>query len=111
MISNDEDAHLAYCHEELLRLAARGHGPAIRRALRRTAVAENVVHREVSLSVMSHMGRLLDWPAVKTVPIAAGIHVMSACERFGGWRRMVRLTMPEQLDALGRPARSTAPVV
>ncbi|NLU73923.1 ferritin-like domain-containing protein [Streptomyces sp. HNM0575] len=111
MISHDEDAHLAYCHEELLRLAARGHEPAIRRSLRRTALAEIVVHREVSLSVMSHMGRLLDWPAVRTVPIAAGIHVMYAYERFGAWRRMVNLTMPEQLNALGQPARSTAPVV
>ncbi|WP_314176708.1 ferritin-like domain-containing protein [Streptomyces winkii] len=111
MISNDEDNHLAYCHEELLRLAASGHEPAIRRSLRRCAMAEIAVHRDVSLAVMSHMGRLLDWPAVRTVPIAAGIHGMYAFERLGGWRRMANLSMPERLDALGEPAKSTAPVV
>ncbi|WP_240957353.1 ferritin-like domain-containing protein [Streptomyces chilikensis] len=36
MISADEDNHLAYCHEELLRLAAAGYGPLIRRTLRET---------------------------------------------------------------------------
>ena len=30
MISNDEDNHLAYCHEELLSLAAAGHADFIR---------------------------------------------------------------------------------
>ncbi len=34
MISQDEDRHLAYCHEELLRFASAGHGPAIRRTPR-----------------------------------------------------------------------------
>ncbi|OEU86131.1 hypothetical protein DB35_09975 [Streptomyces abyssalis] len=112
MISNDEDNHLAYCHEELLRLAAQGHEAAIRRSLRRCALAEVVVHRDVSLAVMSHMGRLLDWPAVKTTALALGIHAMCGFERLGGWRKLVRLTMPERLDALGEQSDvATAPVV
>ncbi|OEV08728.1 hypothetical protein [Streptomyces nanshensis] len=112
MISNDEDNHLAYCHEELLRLTAGGHGAAIQRSLRRTALAEIVVHRDVSLSVMSQMGRLLDWPAVKTASLAAGIHGMFLLERCGRWRHLTELTMPERLDALGtRSEPSTAPVL
>ena len=111
MISNDEDSHLAYCHEELLRLASRGHEATIQRNLRRCALAEIAVHRDVSLSVMSHMGRLLDWPAVKTAPLAAGIHAMYAYERLGGWRRMASLAMPDRRDALGETAPSAAPVL
>jgi len=34
LISNDEDNHLAYCHEELLRLASAGHADTIRNKLR-----------------------------------------------------------------------------
>ena len=34
MISNDEDNHLAYCHEELLRLASAGLADTIQRRLR-----------------------------------------------------------------------------
>ncbi|QPP06062.1 ferritin-like domain-containing protein [Streptomyces bathyalis] len=112
MISNDEDNHLAYCHEELLRLAAQGHEGTIRRNLRQCARAEIVVHREVSLAVMSHMGRLLDWPAIKTASLAVGIHGMYQVERFGGWRKMANLTMPEKLNALGGQADiATTPVI
>ena len=112
MISNDEDNHLAYCHEELLRLAAQGHEGTIRRLLRQCARAEIVVHREVSLAVMSHMGRLLDWPAIKTASLAVGIHGMYQFERFGDWRRMANLTMPEKLNALGeQPDIAATPVV
>jgi hypothetical protein len=62
MISNDEDNHLAYCHEELLRFAAAGHGRAIQRTLRECALAEIRIYRDVSLAVMAHMGRVLGWP-------------------------------------------------
>ncbi|MET9701237.1 ferritin-like domain-containing protein [Streptomyces sp. NPDC006529] len=104
MISADEDNHLAYCHEELLRLAARGHGPAIHRVLRQSALAEIAVYRDVSLAVMGHMGRLLRWPAPKSAALAAGIRSVYAYERFAGWHRMVRLRMPERRDALGAAA-------
>lgn len=56
MISNDEDNHLAYCHEELLRFARAGHGRVIQRTLRACALAEIRVYRDVSLAVMDHMG-------------------------------------------------------
>jgi hypothetical protein len=108
MISDDEDNHLAYCHEELLRLAYAGHGRAIQRALRECALAEIRIYRDVSLAVMDHMGRILGWPRAKSALLAAGIHAVYAYERFAGWRRMVSLRMPERRDALGGPAR-TAP--
>ncbi|MFJ3420246.1 MULTISPECIES: ferritin-like domain-containing protein [unclassified Streptomyces] len=104
MISNDEDNHLAYCHEELLRFAAAGHGRAIQRTLRQCALAEIRIYRDVSLAVMAHMGRVLGWPRAKSAALAAGIHAVYAYERLGGWRRMVSLRMPERRDALGGPA-------
>ncbi|MGW2346286.1 ferritin-like domain-containing protein [Streptomyces sp. NPDC001661] len=104
MISNDEDNHLAYCHEELLRFAYAGHGRAIQRTLRECALAEIAVYRDVSLAVMDHMGRILGWSKPKAAALAAGIHAVYAYERLGGWRRMVSLRMPDRRNALGGPA-------
>ncbi|MGN9795199.1 ferritin-like domain-containing protein [Streptomyces sp. OZ13] len=104
MICDDEANHLAYCHEELLRLAAAGHGRTIQRVLRESALAEIRVHRDVSLAVMAHMGHLLRWPKAKSAALAAGIHAMHAYERLGDWRRMVDLRMPERRGALDGPA-------
>ncbi|WP_327685079.1 ferritin-like domain-containing protein [Streptomyces sp. NBC_00467] len=103
MICDDEDNHLAYCHEELLRLAAEGHGRTIHGVLRESALAEIAVYRDVSLAVMGHMGRLLHWPPAKSAALAAGIHGMYAYERFGGWHRMVGLRMPTRRGALDGP--------
>ncbi|MEV0849072.1 ferritin-like domain-containing protein [Streptomyces sp. NPDC049954] len=104
IISGDEDNHLAYCHEELLRLAGEGHGRTIQRTLRDCARSENRVYRDVSLAVMAHMGRLLGWPRSKAAVLAGAIHASYAYERTHGWRRMVTLRMPERRDALGGPA-------
>ncbi|WP_037670489.1 hypothetical protein [Streptomyces griseus] len=104
MISDDEDNHLAYAHEELLRFAAAGHGRFIQLTLRECALAEIRVYRDVSLAVMDHMGRILGWPGAKSAALAAGIHAVYAWERFAGWRRMVTLQMPQRRDALGGPA-------
>ncbi|MET7763603.1 ferritin-like domain-containing protein [Streptomyces sp. NPDC005393] len=104
MISDDEDNHLAYCHEELLRLAAAGYGRTIQRALRESALVEMDVYKDVSLAVMAHMGRILGWSNAKGGVLAAGIHARYAYERLGGWRRMVSLRMPERRNALGGPA-------
>jgi hypothetical protein len=104
MIGQDEDNHLAYCHEELLRLAAQGHGRTIHTVLRESALAEARVYRGVSLAVMAEMGRLLDWPQWKTGLLAAGVHGLFGYERAGGWRRMVGLRMPERRNALGGPS-------
>ncbi|MFI2372557.1 ferritin-like domain-containing protein [Streptomyces sp. NPDC018833] len=103
MISADENNHLAYCHEELLRLAAAGHGRLIQRVLRESSLREIKVYRDVSLAVMRHMGRLLGWPKAKSAALAAGIQGMYAYERLGGWRRMVSLTMPERRGVLDGP--------
>jgi hypothetical protein len=106
MISADEDNHLAYCHEELLRFSALGYGRLIRRTLRESALAEIAVHRDVSVAVMTRMGRILGWPRPRLASLTAGIHAAYAVERAGGWRRMVSLRMPEPRlrDALGGPA-------
>ncbi|MFI8828050.1 ferritin-like domain-containing protein [Streptomyces sp. NPDC053431] len=104
MIDNDEVNHLAYCHEELLRLNRQGHGRLIQRVLRECALAEIQVYRDVSLAVMSHMGRILRWPKAKAAVLAAGIHAVYAYERAAGWHKMVDLRMPERRDALGGPA-------
>ncbi|UUU20861.1 ferritin-like domain-containing protein [Streptomyces sp. DSM 40750] len=104
MISDDEDNHLAYTHEELLRYAAAGHGRLIQQTLRECALAEIGIYRDVSLAVMDHMGRVLGWPKAKAAVLAAGIRAMYAYERALGWRRMVTLEMPERRDALGGPA-------
>ncbi|MFE7840614.1 ferritin-like domain-containing protein [Streptomyces sp. NPDC057474] len=104
MISDDEDNHLAYTHEELLRYAAAGHGRLIQQTLRECALAEIAIYRDVSLAVMDRMGRILGWPKAKAAVLAAGIRAMYAYERTLGWRRMVTLEMPERRDALGGPA-------
>lgn len=104
-ISRDEDNHLAYCHEELLRLSRAGHGPAVRRLLRTGALTEIRVYRDVSLAVMARMGRLLHWSAPKAAAVRAGIHAVYVYERLGGWRRMATLRMPARLGALDGPPR------
>jgi rubrerythrin len=101
MISHDEDNHLAYCHEELLRLASAGHADFIRPTLRTTALAEIRIYRDVSTAVMKHMGRILRWPKSKSGLLAAGIQGVYTYERLGGWRRMVSLSEPERRNALG----------
>ncbi|MGW6157684.1 ferritin-like domain-containing protein [Streptomyces sp. NPDC055144] len=106
MISADEDNHLAYCHEELLRFAYAGHGRDIQRILRECALEEIRVYRDVSLAVMEHMGHILRWPKPKAALLAVGIHAVYAYERLVGWRRMVSLEMPERRNALGGPAAS-----
>ncbi|MFD0392975.1 ferritin-like domain-containing protein [Streptomyces nogalater] len=101
MIADDEDNHLAYTHEELLRLAAAGHGRLIRRTLRAYALAEIRVHRDVSLAVMARMGRVLGWSRARRALLTAGIHATYAWERLVGRHRMAALRMPERRDALG----------
>jgi len=108
VISADEDNHLAYCHEELLRLAAAGHGEVIRATLRATALAEIAIYRDVSLAVMAHLGGILGWPRPKAAVLAAGIRGVYAYERSGGWRRMVSLRMPARRNALGGPVPAQA---
>ncbi len=103
VISADEDNHLAYCHEELLRLAAAGHRQAIDSVLRATARAEIAIYRDVSKAVMAHMGRTLRWPRLKTAALACGIDAVYLYERLGGWRRMTTLRMPARRDPLGTP--------
>jgi hypothetical protein len=101
MISGDEDNHLAYCHEELLRLAKAGHQQFIERTLRSSALAEIAIYRDVSAAVMARLGRILGWSRGKSEFLAAGIQAVYFYERLVGWRRMVSLRMPSRLNALG----------
>ena len=94
MISDDEDNHLAYCHEELLRLATAGHADFIQRTLHTTALAEIVIYRDVSKAVMANLGSILGWSRIKSAVLAAGIQAIYFYDRLGGWRRMVSLRMP-----------------
>jgi hypothetical protein len=75
----------------------------IRAALRAAALAEIAIYRDVSLAVMAHLGRILGWPRWKSAALAAGIRGVYACERLGGWRRMVSLRRPARRNALGGP--------
>jgi len=100
-ISSDENNHLAYSHEELLRLAKEGHEQFIGRTLRSSALAEIAIYRDVSTAVMAHLGRILGWSRGKSEFIAAGIQAVYFYERLGGWRRMVSLRMPARRNALG----------
>jgi hypothetical protein len=104
MISSDEDNHLAYCNEELLRLTAEGQAEVIGRTLREAALAEIAIHRDVSMAVMAHLGRILGWSKARSAVLGAGIQAVYLYERLGGWRRMVSLRMPERRNALGEPA-------
>jgi len=108
VISADEDNHLAYCHEELLRLVAAGHRRDIESVLRTTARAEIAVYRDVSKAVMAHLGRTLHWSRAKSVILARGIDAVYLYERLGGWHRMVTLRMPARRDPLGTPASARA---
>ncbi len=108
MISNDEDNHLAYCHEELLNLASAGHVDIIRHILRTSALAEIGIYRDVSKAVMAHLGRILRWPRPKSATLTAGIQALYAYESLGGWRRMVSLSAPTRRNALGGPSPDPA---
>lgn len=109
-ISADEDNHLAYCHEELLRLAkGKGRRAEIDELLRSTAHAEIKVYSDVSLAVMAHMGRILGWSKAKSATLAAGVHGLYGYERLGGWHRMTSLHIPKVRNALGGPTPHKMP--
>ncbi|MEY9931585.1 hypothetical protein ABH926_006234 [Catenulispora sp. GP43] len=108
MICSDENNHLAYCHEELLRLSAQGHRGEIDALLRTTALAEIRVYRTVSLAVMKRMGRILQWPRWKQAVLGLGVNAVYCYERLGGHRRMSVLKAPPPAlrNAMGRTGPS-----
>lgn len=109
MISHDEDNHLGYCNEELLRLSSNGHAQLIQHTLHDTAKAEIRVYRTVSTAVMTHMGQLLHWPTWKTTLLHAGINTIYTYERLIGWRRMTTLRPPTHPNPLGNPTPTPKP--
>lgn len=110
-IAADEENHLAYCHEELLRLVERGHGARVRAMLRHYARVEIRTYRDVSLAVMGCMGKILGWSAAKRAVLGFGIRAIYVFERLVTWRRMTTLRLPERKNALGArdPARAERP--
>ena len=107
MIADDERNHLSFTHEELARLARRGHDARIRRLLREYALAEIATYRDVSLAVMRRMARALGWSPARRLVLAAGIRAHYALERLWSWRRMTTIAEPERPGAMA-PARSEA---
>jgi len=103
-IAGDEENHLAYCHEELLRMVEKGHGPLVKQMLREYALVEIRTYRDVSLAVMGRMGEALHWSAAKRAILGFGIRAIYAIERLFTWRRMTTLRPPERVNALGAPA-------
>ena len=106
-IAADEERHLAYCHEELLRMVERGHGPRVRSMLREYAQVEIRTYRDVSLAVMGRMGEVLNWSGAKRLLLGAGIRAIYWVERLFTWRRMTRLRPPAIANALGTPAAAS----
>ncbi|MFF4607589.1 ferritin-like domain-containing protein [Streptomyces sp. NPDC001339] len=107
-VTRGEARHLAYAQEELLRLADgdRRRSALVRRSLRRTALAEIRVHRDVSLAMMSRMGAILGWSWTRRRLLTFSIRMAYLFERCGGWRRLTSLRMPPpgRRTVLGRPA-------
>ena len=101
MIADDEENHLAYCHEELLRYAQLGYAATIRSMLRAYARVEVRTYRRVSLAVMGQMAGRLGWPAWKSALLRLGVHAIYLFERAWGWRRLTRLRPPERRNPLG----------
>lgn len=104
LIAEDEENHLAYCHEELLRFAAAGHGDTVRRLLREYARVEIRTYRDVSLAVMGRMGAYCGWPGWKRALLGLAIHAVYALERAVTWRRHVRLAPPARANAMAGSA-------
>lgn len=106
MIAADEENHLAYCHEELLRFAETDRGRALPRMLRRYALEEIRTYREVSLAVIREMGAILRWSLPKRALLALGIWCVYAIERGITWRRMTNLRRPARENAMGEGLRA-----
>lgn len=103
MVADDEINHLSHCHEELLNLAAKGHRDTIRRLLRRYALVEIRVYRDVSLAFIDRLADVLRWAPWKRALLRLGVHATYWVERAWTWRRFVSLEPPERPNALGDP--------
>jgi len=101
VIADDEVNHLSFCHEELLRFEAGGHGALIHRLLGEYARVEVDTYRRVSKGIVWRMSEILGWSRLQRRVMLLGIDAVWAWERIYGWRRMVDLFPPERPDALG----------
>ncbi|QXP88084.1 ferritin-like domain-containing protein [Methylococcus capsulatus] len=101
VIAEDETNHLAYAHEELLRLSGQGHGDRIARMLKSYALAEIRVYRDVGLAFVRHMAALLGWSGPKQWLLKLGVSAAYILERTLVWRRLAALRPPLRSNAMG----------
>lgn len=100
IVADDEVNHLSYCHEELLRFSGAGHAVLIRDTLKRYAMTEIRVNREVSLVFARRVASILGWPRWKRALVVFGAEATYVVERSWLWRRMTRLAPPVRTGAL-----------
>jgi len=78
--------------------------------LREYALVEIATYRDVSLGVMSRMGRDLGWSRAKQALLRLGIYAIYAVERLWTWRRMTTIAPPSRPGAMSsRPRQSHRP--
>lgn len=110
VIADDEVNHLAYCHEELLRLSAQGQCRPINALLKEYAKAEIRVYRDVSLVFVSQMGVLLGWTKPMRGLLTFGVWASFWLENVFTWRRLAALRPPLRRNAMGdQPAVAGQP--
>jgi rubrerythrin len=111
MIADDEENHLAYCHEELIRFSEAGHRDLVERTLREYARAEIDTYRVVGVAMMTRFGSAIGWSRLRQGLMRFGIQCIWIYERLWGWRKMVALRPPQRKNAMAplAPEVSAAP--
>ncbi|MDJ0786339.1 MAG: ferritin-like domain-containing protein [Myxococcota bacterium] len=109
MIAEDEENHLAYCHEELLRFVDAGHGQTVRRMLDEYARKECVIYHDMSRAVLDEMSRILGWSPWKRGLLQLGLSFVGAWDRLYGWRRLTRLEPQTRKNPMAPRSAGPAP--
>lgn len=109
IIADDEVNHLAYCHEELLRLSAQGRRSEIAQLLEEYAQVEIRVYREVSLAFVKHMGDLMSWGKLLRGLLTLGVWASFWMESTLTWPRLVALRPPVRQNAMGEKPSAPNP--
>lgn len=108
IIDEDEINHLAYTHEELLRLSDNGFSGLINNMLKTYASAEISTYRDISLEFVDRMDAILGWGGLKKSLLKFGIHFVYHYERIWGWRKLVALRQPTRRNAMGSTVSQAA---
>jgi rubrerythrin len=100
LIAEDEENHLAYCHEELIRFSQAGYARHVERTLREYARAEIDTYRVVAIATMTRFGNAIGWSRLRQGLMRFGIQCIWIYERLWGWRKMVSLRPPQRKNAM-----------